>query len=426
MSDRTSQELPSLHDRDWLNAPELQEVLDVLGAHGEARVAGGAVRDALLGRPVSDVDVATDLAPDDVVRLLEAAGIKTVPTGIDHGTITAVVGSGTAAMAYEVTTLRVDVETDGRRAKVAFTDDWRADAGRRDFTMNALYCDRDGRILDPLGGYRDLMVRRVRFAGTAAERIQEDYLRILRFFRFHAVFGWVEADNEGVAACTAHRGGLDGLSGERIHQELFKLLPAPGAVGVVELMAANDILSHVIPTLPDVARFVRLCAIEDACGTAPDALLRLAALGLGGAEDVALLRARLVLTNAQTARLERVAASRTALDGAMPDAVRKEALYRLGTEGFRDAALFAWADAGASPHDEKWRSLVLLPERWPTPELPITGGDVTARGVAPGPQIGEILREFERWWIGQGFPRDADTVERGLELAMTTAGVPEA
>ena len=426
MTDRISQDLPSLHDRDWLNAPELQKVLDVLGAQGEARVAGGAVRDALLGRPVSDVDVATDLAPENVIRILNATGIKTVPTGIDHGTVTAVVGSGATAMTYEVTTLRVDVETDGRRAKVAFTDDWRADAGRRDFTMNALFCDREGQILDPLGGYRDLMARRVRFAGAADERIQEDYLRILRFFRFHAMFGWVEADDEGLAACAAHRNGLDGLSGERVNQELFKLLPAPGAVEVVELMAANEILSHVVPTSPDIARFAGFCAIEAAGKSAPDALLRLAALGLGGAEDVAALRARLVLTNAQTMRLERIAASEARLDGSMAEADRKEALYRLGADGFRDAALFAWAAAGALPRDEGWHALVHLPDHWPPPELPVTGGDVTARGVAPGPQVGEILREFECWWIGQDFPRDAETVQRGLELAMTTAGVPEA
>ena len=426
MSDRTSQELPSLRDRDWLRAPELQKVLDVLGAHGEARVAGGAVRDALLGRPVADVDVATELAPESVVRILEDAGIKTVPTGIDHGTITAVVGAGAAAQTYEVTTLRVDVETYGRHAKVAFTDDWKADAGRRDFTMNALYCDREGQILDPLGGYRDLVARRVRFAGDAAARIQEDYLRILRFFRFHAVFGWVEADDEGLDACTAHRGGLDGLSGERINQELFKLLPAPGAVEVIDLMAARDVLSHVVPTPADVARFTRMCAIEAATGRQPDGLLRLAALGLGGADDIAALRQRLVLTNAQTGRLERIAASAQRFTGDMPEADRREALYRLGASGFQDAALFAWASADVSPDAGDWATLLRLPERWTPPELPVTGADVVAHGIAPGPLVGEIMRGFERWWIEQGFPQEAEAVRRGIEQAVKEAGVPEA
>ena len=426
MTDRDKEDLPSLQDRDWLGTPELQKVLQVLGAHGEARVAGGAVRDALLGRPVADIDVATDIAPDEVVRILHDAGIKTVPTGLDHGTVTAVVGSGASAKAYEVTTLRVDVETDGRHAKVAFTDDWQADAGRRDFTMNALYCDRDGRVLDPLGGYRDLIARRVRFAGDPAARIEEDYLRILRFFRFHAVFGWVEPDDEGLAACAARRGGLDRLSGERINQELFKLLPAPGAVDVVGIMAAADILSHVLPTAADVPRFARLCAIEAACARKPDGLLRLAALGLGGADDVAALRTRLVLTNRQTDRLERIAAPEAVLDPAMSEAGRREALYRSGPDRFRDLALWAWAASDASPDDPDWRALLNLPDLWSPPRLPVTGGDVIARGVEPGPRVGEILDAFERWWIDREFPLDAATVDGGLKQALKKTGVPEA
>ena len=426
MTDQGSQDLPSLRDRDWLRAPELQRVLNVLGAHGDARVAGGAVRDALLGRPVSDVDVATELAPGNVVQVLEDAGIKTVPTGIDHGTITAVVGAGAAAVTYEVTTLRVDVETYGRHAKVAFTDDWGADAGRRDFTMNALYCDREGRILDPLGGYHDLIARRVRFAGDAAARIQEDYLRILRFFRFHAVFGWVEADDEGLEACTAHRGGLDGLSGERINQELFKLLPAPGAVEVIDLMAARDVLSHVVPTPANVARFTRMCAIEAACGRQPDGLLRLAALGLGGTGDIAALRQRLVLTNVQTERLERIAASAPRFGSDMPEARRREALYRLGASDFQDAVLFAWASADVSPDDGDWTDLLRLPEHWTPPDLPVSGADVVAHGVSPGPLVGEVLRGFERWWIDQGFPQEAEMIRRGIEQAVKSADVPEA
>ncbi|MGI9412309.1 MAG: CCA tRNA nucleotidyltransferase [Hyphomicrobiales bacterium] len=426
MTDRGSQDVPSLRDAQWLKAPELQAVMQALEADGEARVAGGAVRDALLGRPVSDVDVATDLTPDDVMRVLGDAGIKTIPTGIDHGTVTAVVGAGAAAATYEVTTLRVDVETFGRHAKVAFTDDWQADAGRRDFTMNALYCDRHGRILDPLGGYPDLIARRVRFAGNPSARIEEDYLRILRFFRFHAVFGGVETDAEGLAACAAHRGGLDQLSGERINQELFRLLPAPGAVEVVEVMADAGILEHVVPTAADVPRFVALCAIEAACGRGPDGLLRLAALGLHGPQDVVRLRERLVLTNAQTARLERIAAPAMALDAAMPDTARREALYRLGPDGYGDAVLFTWAASDAAPDDRHWQALLRLPEQWSAPALPLSGGDLVARGIEAGPRVGEILRAFERWWIDRGFPQDADTVESGLALMLERENGPGA
>lgn len=413
MDGRERQVKTSLKGEDWLQAAALQKLFGVLEAHGQARVAGGAVRDALLGRPVADVDVATTIPPEEVIRILTAAGIKAVPTGLEHGTVTAVAGPRESDV-FQVTTLRLDVETDGRRAKVAFTGDWAADAGRRDLTMNALYCDRHGALFDPLGGYEDLKSGRVRFVGDAARRIEEDYLRILRFFRFNAVFGHTEFDADGLAACIGHREGIDRLSGERLHQEMFKLLPAPGAVATLGVMADSGILEHVIPAHRDIDRFARLCAIEAQCGRAPDTLLRLAALALGDSDDVARLREHLVLTNVQSARLTAVMADRVVLDAKLADPKLHEVLYRWGVPAYLDAALFDWAASKAGPDSREWAHIVQMPGEWQPPVFPLKGADVVAGGMERGPLVGEILHAVETWWIDAGFPDDETVVRDRL------------
>ncbi len=401
----------------WLEAASLQRLFDALETRGAARVAGGAVRDGLLGRPVADVDVATTLAPDEVIDTLKEHGIKTFPTGLEHGTITAVAGEAEADV-YQVTTLRVDVETDGRRAKVAFTDDWAADAGRRDFTMNALYCDRDGSLFDPLGGYADLVRRAVRFAGDAGQRIEEDYLRILRFFRFNAVFGGDAFDAEGLLACEQRRSGLDALSRERIHQELFKLLAAPGALATVKVMGDRGIIEHIVPGPCDIARFERTCSIEEELQRGPDALLRLASLALRDRYDASRLRDGLKLANSQADRLEALTGDRPALSPDLPEASVKEALYAMGTPAFEDAALYDWSGSDARENDRRWSRMLALPQSWTPPKFPLRGADLTKRGVAPGPRVGAILREVEAWWVTAGFPADETSLLAYLETAI--------
>ena len=402
----------------WLEATSLQRVFDALERNGEARVAGGAVRDGLLGHPVADVDIATTLAPQDAVEALAECGIKTIPTGLDHGTVTAVAGGGNDV--YQVTTLRVDVETDGRRAKVAFTDDWAADASRRDFTMNALYCDRTGALFDPLGGYADLAARTVRFVGDATQRIEEDYLRILRFFRFNAVFGSDDMDDAGLRACVDLKSGLDTLSRERIHQELFKLLPAPGAVATVRVMADHGVLGHILPAAFDFGRFTRICAIEEAVRRPADAVLRLAALGLQASSGVGILRDALKLTNDQTDRLGAMVAERISFDPALLQDARREALYRLGAAAFEDAVLFDWSASDATADDTEWAALLGLPQTWTAPKFPLSGADLRALGVDQGPRMGAILDEVEAWWIAQGFPTDETSLRD--HLATVIAG----
>jgi len=417
MTSRHSPVKTKLKGEGWLEARALQRLFDALEPHGSARVAGGAVRDALLGRPVADVDIATDIQPGDVIAILKKAGIKTIPTGLDHGTVTAVAGHGEAEV-YQITTLRLDVETDGRRAKVAFTDDWSADAGRRDLTMNALYCDRHGELFDPLGGYEDLRAGRVRFVGNASRRIEEDYLRILRFFRFNAVFGHAEFDQQGLEACVAHRQGLDRLSGERIHQEMFKLLPAPGAVATIGAMADSGILEHVVQLRFDVSRFARMCAIEAQCGRTADPLLRLAALALHQRDDARLLREHLVLTNAQSVRLEALVADRPVFDPQMVQPELKRILYRLGAAAFADMALFDWAASPAACDDPAWVGVVALASDWQLPTFPLGGADVLSLGIERGPRVGKILHAVETWWIEADFPMDETLLRDHLESVL--------
>ena len=360
------------------------QLLAALGP-GTSRFVGGAVRDTLLGLPVQDVDLATTLSPYEVMRRCGAAGIKTVPTGIAHGTVTAVSGG----QAVEVTTLRSDLATDGRWAEVGFTDDWRADAQRRDFTMNALYFDpQSGELLDFFEGMADLAAGRVRFIGEPLRRIAEDHLRILRFFRFHARFGRGELDGEGLAACVARANDLMALSRERIADELLKLLALPDPAATVTVMVEGGVLRPVLPEVSEAAlpQLRRLIEAERRAGVPAHGLRRLAALlppDPPGAERIA---ARLKLSNKARKRLA-LAAERD-LDG-NPRALA----YWIGSEGAADRLLLeGQAQDAAAVID------------WVPPKLPVTGGTLIKRGLAPGPLVARTLQAIERRWVADGFP----------------------
>jgi poly(A) polymerase len=394
---------PSLAGAEWLKRQGTLAVLAALNGDGvETRAVGGAVRNALLGLPVTEIDLATTAEPDRVIALAERAGLKTVPTGIDHGTVT-VVAEGKP---FEVTTLRRDVETFGRHAKVAYTTCWEEDAGRRDFTLNALYADRDGTVFDPIGGYGDLQAGRVRFIGDAEARIEEDYLRILRFFRFHAYYGKGAMDEEGLHAAVKLRAGLAQLSAERVAGELRRILVAPGAAGAVEALFDHGLLTEVLGGVPRLLRFERLAAVEEANGLAPSAALRLAALAVFVDEDAARLAERLRLSNAEQAVF---VLGTLSVDKAFPgEEAAKALLYRLGPDAYRSRLLLAWADSGAPPDDASWRNALALPERWQAPAFPVGGNDVMALGEIKGPDIGEVLKRLEQDWIASGFALDRD------------------
>jgi poly(A) polymerase len=398
---------PSLSSESWLADGALRRVFDALAAAGgEARVAGGAVRNTLMGEAVSDVDIATTLMPEQVMKAGAKARLGVHPTGIDHGTVTLVVGG----KAFEVTTLRVDVETFGRKARVAFTDDWAADALRRDFTMNALYCSRDGKIYDPTKGYEDILRRRVKFVGLPAERIKEDALRILRFFRFHARYGAGAPDGQGLAACVRHRARLRGLSSERIRQELFKLLEAKRAADTIKLMAARNVLKVLFPPAADLTPLTRMAKIDQALGLRPDALLRLALV----AKDARALRERLRLTNAEMRRLDAIA-THASPTPKLRDRERRAVLYHLGGEAWRDTVRLGWAKSKDPVASKKWKDLLAFADQWTIPCFPLTGKDLLAHGLEPGPVLGRELGRLEDWWIASDFSADKESLLRKLE-----------
>jgi poly(A) polymerase len=402
---------PSLAGAEWLARPATRAVFAAITVGGEqARAVGGAVRNALVGRPVTDIDIATTALPQEVMRLAAAAGLAAVPTGLAHGTVTVI----SEHMPYEVTTLRRDVETFGRHAHVTFTRDWTEDARRRDFTLNALYCDADGTVHDPLGGWADLVAGRVRFIGDAHARIREDFLRILRFFRFTAQYARGAPDAPGLAACVAERGGLALLSGERIRAELLRLLAAPRAVAAVSAMDEGGILGLLTGRTPDLRAFERLAAIEDALGRLPDPVLRLGALAVAEPADAARLQDRLRLSREEADRFARAAVRERCFDPGTPENAAQAFLYRHGPEAYRDAGLIAWARASDPPEDGERRRRLELPSRWSAPALPVRGADVVALGVAPGPDVGRILAAVERWWIEAGFPADEGRVRAAL------------
>jgi poly(A) polymerase len=390
---------------DWLESPALAEVFAALGAGGaEVRVVGGAVRNALIDRPVKEIDLATTALPDDVIRLAQSAGLAAYPTGIEHGTITVVADKHS----FEVTTLRKDVETDGRHAIVSFTNSWEEDAARRDFTINALSCTPDGTIYDSVGGLDDVRQRRVRFIGDAEARIREDYLRILRFFRFSAEYGRGVIDPAGLTASVALKDGMALLSAERIRAETLKLLAAPYALDVVNAMYKSGILELVVRTVLQPDRLARLIAIEATLGEPADALTRLAALGVSHPDDAAFLTTQLRLSNAEASRLTAASRPDARFDPATSEAAARAALYDLGVDTFSRSVRLEWARSDAPTNDPRWRARVLLPDRWKAPSMPVSGGDVVALGVPPGPKIGMVLKDFEHWWVSENFPTDAE------------------
>ena len=317
---------------DWLHSAPIRKVFAALKAgNAEARIVGGAVRDAIIGRPVREIDIATTALPEEVMRLASEARLGAHPTGIDHGTVT-VVADG---MPFEVTTLRRDIETDGRHAVVTFTTVWQEDAARRDFTINALYCREDGTLYDPVGGLDDLRKRRVRFIGDPETRIREDYLRILRFFRFSAAYGNGQLDPAGLAAAVALKHGLSQLSPERIRAEILKLLAARNAAEVVSAMHDSGVLQLAIPATAHPERLARLQAIERALGQPPDALARLAALAIDEPSEAKSLAQHLRLSNAEAEALQKAAIVDPALDPATPEAAARALLYQAGTQCLR-------------------------------------------------------------------------------------------
>jgi poly(A) polymerase len=365
------------------------------------------VRNGLLGRDVDDVDLATPLLPDEVTKRLLAAGINAVPTGIEHGTITAVANG----KPYEVTTLRRDVETDGRRAVVAFTTDWAEDAQRRDFTMNALSADADGRIYDTVGGIEDLKAGRVRFVGDATARIREDYLRILRLFRFHAWYGKGEIDSAALRAAAAEKAGLAKLSGERVQKEVLKLLAAEEPAPVLRLMAASGILTELLPGDLDIARLERLAAIDASAFFTPDPVLRLAALlpnDVAAARDVA---KRWRQSGADALRLEDLAGAREKIVSYLSVKEMRKLLYRLGIARLKDRIFLKWAADPKESNAIQWRMMLAVSDAWERPKFPLSGREVMLASVPEGPMVGRILEEVEDWWI------DADFIEDEFSLA---------
>jgi poly(A) polymerase len=405
----------SLNAAAWLKTGALPRLLEVLDRDGEeARVVGGAVRNALLGMPIHEIDVATTAVPEEVVRRVQAAGFKPVPTGIEHGTVTVVIDKHP----FEVTTLRQDVETYGRHAKVAFGRDWKTDAERRDFTINALSAGRDGTVYDYVGGLADLAERRVHFIGEPRQRIAEDYLRILRFFRFHAAYGaGGHPYSEGIAACIAGRDGLDALSRERVRMEVMKLVVAPQAVPTLISMADAGLLLRVLGGVSYLASFENMAKVEAAIGLAPDPVRRLGALGVLIAEDAEHLWQKLRLTNIEHERLASLAEGWRRMSLGVGKHGARALLYRLGPQHFTDHALLAWARSVASSSDTDWHALTTLPQRWTAPVFPLKAADFIKRGVEKGPALGAAMREAEAAWIAAGFPTGADALSEIADLA---------
>ncbi len=387
----------------WLKSPALQRVFAALAATGKtSRAVGGAVRNTLLGELIDDVDIATAATPDEVIAAATSAGLTAIPTGLQHGTVT-VVADHTS---FEVTTLRRDVATDGRHATVAFTEDWALDASRRDFTINALYCDADGMLFDPLGGAGDLAPTRVRFIGDPRARIREDYLRILRFFRFSARYAEGALDPSGLQACAAERDGFSRVSAERVRSELLKILATSRAPDICRAMQSNGFLVPILGTAPSPLRLQRLIEIEAFAHLAVDHLRRLAALAIYPSNEIDELAHRLRLSNQERKRLDTVARAWGAARALVDTAGVKRMVYRHGREGFCDAMLVAWAGDACPTTSLPRRELLKFGETWRVPKLPISGPDVMALGVPAGPKVGSCLAAVEAWWQSHDFVPD--------------------
>ena len=395
---------------DWMRAAPTRKVVDALRADGqEIRFVGGCVRDALLARSAdnaeSDIDIATPDPPQQVMALLDRAAIKNIPTGLAHGTVTAVV----EGRHFEITTLRIDVKTHGRHADVAFTDDWQEDAARRDFTMNALTCTPEGELYDPWNGVKDLNAGRVRFVGDAAQRIEEDHLRLLRFFRFHAWYGKGAPDGVGLAASAAWATSLRKLSGERIQHEMLKLLAAPDPAQVIDIMAASGVLAEVVPDAGDT-KFLRGLLEIDA---ETDPLRRLAALMRPSASAATAhnLAQRWHLSNGNHKRLAALLSPPSAIAADPNQRGLRRELYAHGTERVIDWLLLAWS--GRPGDGDGFRTMIEDAKHWQPVTLPVKGADALALGIPAGPDVGEILRTIEKWWIDEDFvPARGECLEK--------------
>ncbi|HEY1780974.1 MAG TPA: CCA tRNA nucleotidyltransferase [Roseiarcus sp.] len=417
-----------LKDLTILREGPLARALAALNGSGEeTRLVGGAVRDLALGEAALDFDLATTAVPGEAIRRARAAGFKVALTGVKHGTVTIIVDG----RPIETTTLREDVETDGRHARVVFGRDFAADARRRDFTINALSLGPDGTVHDTVGGLADLAARRVRFIGEPEQRIREDYLRILRFFRFSARYAGGELDRDGLMAAIRLRDGLGRLSRERVRAELMKLIAAPRASEVVQTMGESGFLEPILGGVGYTRRLSRLIAIEGERGDGPDPLLRLGALAVVIPEDAERLRERLRLANAEADRLGSVAAALIPLHGAPPPSFDglKALLFSAGRESARDALTLAYAESEAPPSDAAFAAADRFLADAPEPRLPLSGADLIARGVAAGPPVGQTLRAFQALWIRAGFPKEPEMLNRLIEQAVaqsgTAAGRPE-
>tara|TARA_R110002110_G_scaffold376568_2_gene586799 strand:- start:307427 stop:308686 length:1260 start_codon:yes stop_codon:yes gene_type:complete len=396
----------------WMADRDLHAVFAALQADGDPDPAilcvGGCVRDALMDRPVVDIDLATIHPPDITLARLKAADIAVLEIGIEHGTVVARFGH----KLFQITTLRVDVETDGRHAQVAYTDDWAADASRRDFTMNALYGDLDGNVFDPLGGADDIAARRVRFIGNANERIEEDALRILRFYRFHAQIEDGEIDPDGQAACAKQAGSLAMLSGERMREEIFKLLAAADPAATWKLMLEAQILESELPALSRCDRLAGLVTVEGVVAGA-DPLRRLASL-LDAEGDDDKIATRLRLSSRDGGRLRDLRIRADDINPDLPQNAWMARLYEMGAALWRDRVLLNWANeitadrTGDRLRVDAWGALVTFPDTCPIPTFPIRGADVIAAGVPEGPDVSRLLKDVEAWWIEDGFTADRD------------------
>jgi len=401
----------SVKGQPWLESQSTQAVmraLEAAGGAGCARFVGGCVRNSLLGQPVDDIDIATRLRPDQTIAALKAAGLKAVPTGVEHGTVTGV----SERRPYEITTLRRDVETDGRRAVVAFTEDWAEDAARRDFRLNALYADAAGTVFDPTGGgLEDAAAGRIVFVGVAETRIREDYLRILRFFRFYAWYGRGEPDAVGLAASAALKDGMAQLSAERVSKELLKLLAAPDPRAAVRAMAETGVLAQVLPQAQPLPLFEAMCDLTD------DPVILLSALLPADAAGVMEIAGGLRLSNAVRDRLAAMVADGPAVWPTMSDAEARAAIYRLGRRAFEDRLIRAEAAGGGDG-----ARLRALAADWTPPKMPVGGRDLARLGLKPGPETGRLLKAFEDGWVADDFPAEGHVRRLKTLIAATGRG----
>lgn len=394
-----------------MRAPEVARLFEVLGAPGiDARVVGGCVRNAVMGLPVGEIDAATPETPELVMTRLAKAGVRAIPTGLDHGTVTALIGN----RSFEVTSLRRDTACDGRHAAVEFTTDWEEDARRRDFTFNAMSLRADGTLFDYFAGRGDAEAGRVRFVGDPGDRIQEDYLRILRLFRFFAWYGRVGIDPPTLAACRTHANGLARLSAERVQAELIKTLAAPAPAAVLTTMKDCGVLPVVLPEVHDIVRLAALARVESAIAAATDWRRRLAALV--NAQDADPVALRLKFSAADRLRLVKLTDAEPLVDAGTPPSLLRAALYRHGADVIYDRVLLAWAHARAqTTDDQRWLAQLAIVSEWHPRTLPVSGADVLALGVPQSPRVGEILSAVEAWWIARDFTPTRDEALQELE-----------